>query len=269
MSETQGTDRPSVAGIYDCLLGGTANTAADRAVVDRLKVNIPEIAEAAWANRGFLQRAVTRMAGEWGIDQFLDLGAGLPTQRHTHEVVREQRPDGRVIYVDSDPRVIERGNALLAGTPGACAIHADVREPGRVLDDPATKALLDLSRPVGILMVAVTQFVPDEDDPWGLVRRYLDAVPSGSYLAISAPTGDLQSDRLTNFIRDSYARTSTPATARTFAAFSRFLEGLEIVPPYPGEEPKPVHVGLWGAEDPDVADDDGSRWFYAAVARKP
>lgn len=269
METARETDRPFVAGMYDYYLGGTANSAADREAVERIKMVLPEVAEAAWANRGFLQRAVTRMAGEWGIRQFIDLGAGLPTQRPTHEVVAEQRPDRRVLYVDIDPQVIERGNQMLADAAGATVIQADLRDLDRILDNPATRKLIDRTEPVGILMVAVTQFVPDCDDPWGLVRRYLDAVPSGSYLAISAPTGDLQADRITTLVQDVYATTPTPGIVRDLADFSRFLEGLEIVPPYPEAESQVVHVGLWGAEDPALADDDGSRWFYAAVARKP
>src|SRR6266508_5704514 len=109
MSETAAPDTPTAAGMYDYYLGGTANTPVDRAAAERIKELIPEAVDGAWANRGFLQRAVKRMACEWGIRQFIDIGAGLPTQRSTHEVVAEQRPDGRVVYVDNDPLVIARG----------------------------------------------------------------------------------------------------------------------------------------------------------------
>src|SRR5262249_7748221 len=104
-------EKPFVAGMYDYYLGGTANSAADRAPVEKIRAVLPEIADVAWANRGFLQRAVKRMATDWDVRQFIDIGAGLPTQRNTHDVVAEVRPDGRVVYVDSDPRVIERGQA--------------------------------------------------------------------------------------------------------------------------------------------------------------
>jgi len=269
VNEATAPERPFAAGIYDYLLGGTANSAADRETVRQMLEVLPEMRQSAWGNRGFLQRAVARMAGEWNINQFLDLGAGLPTQRHTHEVVGELRPDGRVLYVDIDPRVVERGSALLADVPGAAVLQADIRDTDRILTAPQTRELIDFDRPVGLLMVAVTHFVLDEDDPWGLVRRYLDAVPAGSYLAISAPTADKQSSRIRDTIRAAYARTPTPAVERDLTAFTRFLDGLEIVPPYPGAEPVVVHVGQWGAEDPEEADDDGSRWWYAAVARKP
>ena len=269
MSDAPVADRPNAGGVYDYLLGGSANTAADRSAADRALAVLPELGEAAWANRGFLQRAVVRMAEEWGVRQFLDLGAGLPTQRCTHEVVAERCPGGRVVYVDSDPVVVARADALLRDIPGATMLRADIRDAERVVDAPQTRELIDFDRPVGILLVAVTQFLPDEDDPWGLVRRYLAAVPSGSYVAISAPTGDMQSERLLETIRSTIARTTNPPIERSRVDFTRFFDGLEIVPPYPGAGPSVAHVGQWGADDPEVANDDGSRWFYAAVARKP
>jgi hypothetical protein len=269
MSDAQAPERPFVAGMYDYYLGGTANSAADRAAVERIKEVLPEIADAAWANRGFLQRAVRRMAADWGIRQFIDIGAGLPTQRNTHEVVADFVPDGRVVYVDSDPRVISRGVELLAGLKDTAVILADIRQPDVIFDHPQTRRLIDLTEPVGLLMVAVTQFVPDSDDPWGLVAHYLDTVASGSYLALAAPTADHQAERIVDTVLSVYATTPTPGTARTWAEVTRFFDRLEIVPPYEGADPKVTYAGEWGAEDPEAADDDGSRWFYAAVARKP
>ena len=269
MSDAPMADRPNAGGVYDYLLGGSMNTAADRSTADRALATLPELGEAAWANRGFLQRAVGRMAEEWGVRQFLDLGAGLPTQRCTHEVLAERWPDGRVVYVDLDPIVVERADALLRDVPGATMLRADIRDAERVLSAPQTRELIDFDQPVGILLVAVTQFLRDEDDPWGLVRRYLAPVPAGSSVAISAPTGDMQSERIVNAIRSMIARTTNPPIERSRADFTRFFDGLEIVSPYPGAAPSVVHVGQWGADDPEAADDDGSRWFYAALARKP
>jgi len=270
MTDAQAQRRPFVAGMYDCYLGGTANSEADRAAVDRIKAVLPEIGESAWANRGFLQRAVKRMASDWGIRQFIDLGAGLPTQRHTHEVLADVVAEGgRVVYVDNDPAVISRGEEILAGVTGTALVLADLREMEKILSHPGTRRLIDLREPVGLLFVAVTQFVPDEEDPWALVARYLDAVPSGSYLALSAPTGDNQSERIVEAVRKIYADTPTPGTVRSRAEVARFFDGLSIVPPYPGAPAAVDYVGLWGAEDPQAADDDSSRWFYAAVARKP
>jgi hypothetical protein len=269
MTDAQVPDPPFVAGMYDYYLGGTANSAADRAAVQRIREVLPEIGDAAWANRGFLQRAVKRMAGEWGIRQFLDIGAGLPTQRNTHEVVAGEIPDGRVVYVDKDPRVIARGQHLLAEVPGTTVFEADLRDVKAILDHPETRRLIDFSEPVGLLLVAVTQFIPNDDDPWGLVARYLDALAPGSYLALAAPTGDNQAGRITEAVLKVYAKTPTPAQERTRAEITRFFAGLQIVPPYDGAEAAVTYAGEWGAEDPLAADDDGSRWFYAAVGRKP
>jgi hypothetical protein len=269
MDEASAPERPFVAGMYDYYLGGTANSAVDREAVDQIRAVLPEIGESAWANRGFLQRAVKRMVAEWGIRQFIDIGAGLPTQRHTHEVVGEVIANGRVVYVDNDPRVIARGTELLEKVDGAAVILADIREPASILDHPETRRLIDFSQPVGLLMIAVTQFIPNGADPYGVVGQYLDAVPSGSYLALAAPTGDHQSERIVERVRQIYARTPTPGTARSRAEIERFFDGLAVVPPYEGAEPVVTFVGEWGAEDPGAADDDSSRWFYAAVARKP
>jgi hypothetical protein len=255
--------------MYDYYLGGTANTQADRDAVERIKQVIPEIGETAWANRGFLQRAVRRMANDWGVKQFIDIGAGLPTQRNTHEVVADAVPDGRVVYVDNDPQVIERGRRILGSNDSVAVVLADLRQPQDVLDSPETQRLIKFDEPVGLLMVAVTQFVLNEDDPWALIKQYLDAVASGSYLALSAPTNDRQADRIIGTVTNVYKTTTTPGTARSKAEIERFFDGLEIVPPYEGAGAVVAHVGVWDAEDPVAADDDGSRWFYAAVGRKP
>jgi SAM-dependent methyltransferase len=269
MSETQARDVPHAAGIYDYALGGTANTAADRAVVEHVKEFMPEVVYAAWANRGFLQRAVKRMAAEFGIRQFIDLGAGMPTQRNTHEVVADVRPDGRVVYVDHDPRVIARGREIIADAPGTALVEADIQAVEKVLDDPRTQNLIDFTEPVGLLAVAVIHFVPDTDDPWGFIARYLARLAPGSYLALSSITGDHQAPRITEGLVKATVASPTPAVPRSREEIERFFAGLEIVPPYEGADPAVTYVGLWGAEDPEAADDDGSRLAYAAVGRKP
>jgi hypothetical protein len=269
MTDPAAAARPTVAGMYDYYLGGTAHTPADRAAAERLVQVIPALPQGAWANRGFLQRAVKRMAAEWGIRQFIDIGAGLPTQRNTHDVVAEVTPDGRVIYVDIDPVVVRRGNELVADVPGAAVIEGDVRKVEAILGHPRTTDLIDFTAPVGLLMVAVIHFVPDPDDPWALVARYMDALSAGSYLALSHGSGDHSTDSQRRALAKIYANTPTPPTDRTRAQIERFFRGLEILPPYPGAAPRLDFAGVWGAEDPDLAMDDGVRGFYAAVARKP
>lgn len=275
MSDTErvppGVDasKPSPARMYDRYLGGSANFQADRDAVDRILEVVPEIRDAAWANRGFLQRAVRWMA-ERGIRQFIDIGAGLPTQRCTHEVAREIVPTAQVLYTDSDPGVIAHGQEILAGVPGTAAIQADFRRPGELLSHPQTRQVIDFATPAGLLIVAVTQFISDADDPWQLVARYVDALAAGSYLALSAPTADRMIARKVDRILDVYATTTIPLNIpRTRAEIGRFFTGLEIVPPYEGAGPALTSAGLWDCEDPEAAESDGSRSFYVAVARKP
>lgn len=259
--------RPTSAGMYDYALGGTANTVAERRAVEAAKRVLPELSEGIWANRGFVQRAVTRMAAEWGVRQFIDLGAGLPTQRSTHEVVAEIIPDSRVVYVDNDPGVVARGRTILADEPRATVIDADIVDVDAVLSHPDVQRLIDFSQPVGLIAAAVLHFVSDEQDPWRMIRRYVAAVPSGSYLALCALTSDRQAEGVIE--RTRRALMAVRFHLRTKAEMERFFDGLEIVPPYDGAAPVVMYVGLWGAEEPEEADDGGSRWFYAAVARKP
>jgi len=243
--------------MYDRYLGGTANFPADRDAVDRILELVPEIRDAAWANRGFLQRAVRWMAGR-GIGQFMDLGAGLPTQRCTHEAARDIRPDARVLYTDHDPGVVAHGHDILTGVAGTAVIQADFRRPWELLGHPEARRLIDFGEPAGLLIVAVTQFIPDADDPWRLVRRYADAMAPGSYLALSAPTADRMAAPKVSRILDVYATSTIPVnTPRTRAEIARFFAGLDIVPPYEGAEPEVTSVGLWGCEDPDAAESDG------------
>lgn len=264
------TERPTSAGIYDYLLGGDAHTAVDRAAAEKIITILPEIADGALANRGFLQRAVRTLTAECGITQFLDIGAGLPTQRNTHDVVLEAVPDGRVVYVDIDPVVVARAEKLLTDVPTATVIQSDIRQPGAILDHPETRRLIDFSQPVGLLMVAVLHFVPDDDDPWQLVKRYMEAVPSGSYLALShSAVASQVSDDTRRRGMQAYSAVPSQPTDRSRTEIERFFDGLEILPPYPGAEPAVTFIGLWGAEDPEQADSDGSRLGYAAVARKP
>lgn len=270
MSDPATADRPTSAGMYDFYLGGTAHSPADRAAAEKFTELMPDVPDGAWANRGFLQRAVARMAGQWGVRQFIDVGAGLPTQRNTHDVVAEVVPDGRVVYVDVDPVVVARGTEILAGTEGVVVIQGDVRQPEAILDHPETRRLIDFSAPVGLLLVAVLHFVSDEEDPWGLVTRYLDRFPPGSYLTLShAALAEQVSDEATQVGTKIYNATATPLNDRSRSEIERFFTGLQIVPPHVGAAPGIAYIGEWGADDPALADSEGSRLGYAAVARKP
>jgi hypothetical protein len=175
--------RPNVARLYDYLLGGVHNFAVDRELADWLDREVPGSRRAVWASRSFQQRAV-RYCAALGIDQYLEIGSGIPTEGQVHEIVRETVPDARVVYVDNDPIAVLHGRALLADDPGCAMLHADLRSPESVLDDPATRALLDLDRPVAVTMVSVLEVIPDSDDPGGLVRRLTGALTAGSHLVI-------------------------------------------------------------------------------------
>lgn len=257
--------KASPSGMYDYLLGGTTNTPADRRSVDTLLATLPEIRDGAEGNRGFLRRAVRHLA-ERGIDQFIDLGSGLPTQNNTDEVAHRINPKARVVFVDLDPLVLEHVNRLEGDT--VRAVRADIRRADEVLGDPAMD-LIDFTRPVALLLVAVLHFVTDEYDPFGIVRSYMDALPSGSYLALSHLNGEGQPEKSVRKIKEAWANTPTGIHFRTREVVEGFYDGLEILPPYPGSAPGIVNVGEWGAEDPALEDSDGSRWAVCAVARKP
>ncbi|HLI39791.1 MAG TPA: SAM-dependent methyltransferase [Streptosporangiaceae bacterium] len=259
---------PSPARLYDYYLGGTHNYQADRNAAERIRALVPELTTGAWANRGFHQRAARWIARQ-GIRQFIDIGSGLPTTGNTHQIVQGIHPRARVVYVDNDPVVHAHAAELLAGNPTATLIQADLRDPEAVLGNRELRELIDFTQPAGLLMTWVLHFVPDAADPWGLVRRYLDALAPGSYLALSHGTADQKPPLAVQTGLDVYAKSTQDIHFRSLEEVSRFFDGLEIVPPYPGADPAVVHAGLWDCEDPETADDDGSSWTYCAVARRP
>ncbi len=258
---------PTTARLYDFYLGGSANFAADRAMAQRMHELVPEVSEGAWANRGFHQRAALWMADR-GLRQFVDIGAGLPTQGNTHEVVLKVAPDARVVYVDIDPMVTAHAAALLTGGASTTFIQADLRDPGAVLGSPELRKLIDFAEPVGLLMTAVMHFVTDEDDPWGLVAGYMADLAPGSYLALSHLTRDSKPRKAVEGGSELYTRMPENVVLRSRADIARFFDGLEIEPPYEGAGPDLTFVGTWGAVDAAMADSDGSRWLYCAVARR-
>jgi hypothetical protein len=260
--------RPSPARLYDYYLGGTHNFEVDRQAAEQIRALMPELADAAWANRGFHGRAAVWMARQ-GIRQFIDIGSGLPTQNNTHQALRQVTRDARVVYVDVDPMVAAHAAGLLANDGSTALITADLRDPGSVLGDPELRRLLDLRQPVGVLMTAVLHFVADGSDPWRVVREYMTAVAPGSYLAVSHVTFDRLPPRITEQGQAVYAQASSDIYARTAEQVTRFFDGLELVPAQPDGEPAISYVGVWGAEDPEAADSDGQRAAYCGVARRP
>jgi|SRR5579875_42483 len=259
---------PSPARMYDYGLGGTHHYKADRDAAEKIRALLPEIEDVAWANRGFHQRAARWIAGQ-GIRQFIDIGSGLPTTGNTHQVVQKVYPDARVVYVDNDPVVHAHAAELLADSRTATLIQADLRDPEAILGNRELRDLIDVTEPAGLLMTFVIHFVPDNQDPWGLVRRYVDALAPGSYLALSHVTDEKVPPLAAQRVQEVYSRSTQPLRFRPKASITRFFDGLEIVPPYEGAEPAVAHVGAWGSEDPELADSEGSRWACCAVARRP
>ncbi len=178
--------KPNIARVYDAMLGGKDNFAADRAFVAAAVRMAPKAPLAAQANRAFLRRVVRFLAEEAGITQFLDLGSGLPTQGNVSEIAHEVSPEAHVVHVDNDPVVYTHSKALLADARTTDIIVGDVRKPAEILADPVVRSLLDFSRPVGLLFFAILHHVEDDAHPERLVAQFRDAVPSGSYLAISS-----------------------------------------------------------------------------------
>jgi hypothetical protein len=247
------------ARVYDYWLGGKDNFAADREAAEQMIAANPEVLPGVRANRAFLGRAVRYLAEEAGIHQFLDIGTGLPTVDNTHEVAQKIAPGARVVYVDNDPIVLAHARALLGGTleGGTAYVDADLRDTSRVLEGAART--LDLGRPVAVMLLMILQYIPDSDDPWGIVTRLLDAVPSGSYLVVSDTAADIDAEIVAEATRR-YNQRLGPLrqTRRTKAEFAEFFKGLELVDPGIAVLPE------WRTQ----AKPDHHIRAYAAVGRK-
>jgi len=260
---------PSPARLYDYYLGGRINFPADQEAAERIRGDLPEISDMAWANRGFHQRAAKWLAADRGISQFVDIGSGLPTQGNTHQVVREVAPHARVVYVDYDPLVRAYAGELLADRRLTTFVFADLREPGRVLGSRQLQSLIDFTEPVGLIMTGVMHFVADGSDPWELVRSYLRPLAAGSYLALSHATADGMPPQAVQRWEDMYTDAPVQLHLRDRASVRQFFSGLRLEPPYEDAPADVTYLGLWGCEDPGMADSDGSRWGYCGVARRP
>jgi SAM-dependent methyltransferase len=263
----RGSKPATSARIYDYFLGGTHNFPADRDAAKAMAQRFPLTAALARNNRAFVRRAV-RFLGAEGVEQFLDIGSGIPTEGNVHEVAAEVVPDARVIYVDLDPVAVSESLEILDGNDRATAIQGDLREPGRILERPTVRGLIDFDRPVGLLLNAVLHFVPDDDQAYGAVAHLLDALAPGSYLVVSHVSIDGQQvdqDDL-QFVRDTYERqTTTPFRPRTRAQVERFFAGLDIV------QPGVVWLPAWrpAPGDPvDFADDPQDSSALAGVGRR-
>ena len=251
------TDSPYPARVYDYLLGGKDNFAADREMAELSLRVMPEVRDSARANRRFLVRAV-RFLRDDGIRQFLDIGTGLPTSPSTHEVAQSGCPGARVACVDNDPVVVLRAGSLMAGNQAAMAVHADLRDVGHVLAE--TGKLLDFARPVGLLFVASLHNIPDGDDPAGIVARYLTALAPGSYLVISHVTDEFAPERM-HAVTAEYQRRGTTFIGRSKEAIRHMFNGRELV------DPGLVVMSRWRPDDSRPDYDPDRVWGYCGVAR--
>ncbi|WP_067484048.1 SAM-dependent methyltransferase [Actinomadura hibisca] len=218
---------------YNYWLDGKDNFEADRASAEVVASAFPTVRLAAQENRRFMRRAVTYLAGEAGIDQFLDIGTGLPSAGNVHEVAQSILPSARIVYVDNDPIVLVHARALLTSSAaGATAyLDADLRDPDRILADPALAATLDFDRPVVLMLVAIMHFMTDEDDPYGVFARLVGSLPSGSHVVMTHATGDyLTPEQYTENV-EANVRSGVPFRLRSREEFARFFDGLELLDP--------------------------------------
>jgi len=240
------TDRPSAARIYDYYLGGSHNFAVDREFARRAIELWPQLPEIMRENRSFLNRAVRYLVGQ-GITQFLDLGSGIPTVGNVHEVAQSENPHARVVYVDTDPVAVTLSRSLLAGVANTEVVEADLRDVDSVLSAVATRRLWDLSAPTAVLMIAVLHFVPNSDDPAGIVARYRSAMAPGSYLALSHATHEGEPGQAEPHMA-LYAQTGTPMTMRSRSEVEAIVDGFEPVSPgvvyFPQWRPDPESPAL-------------------------
>jgi hypothetical protein len=262
LSPEQQTDRPNIARVYDYLLGGSHNFAADRASAAEFLARWPDARETMIANRAFLGRAVRYLAGHASIQQFLDVGSGIPTMGNVHTIAQQAAPGARVVYVDMDEVAVLHSRAILAGNDAATAIQADLRSPRTILDNAELRGLLNLSQPIALLMVAILHFLPDSDAPATLVGHLRDALTPGSYVVISHGTTDGQPPHVADAMHH-YAQTTADFQPRSHAEVLQFFDGLDVV------DPGLVHVPQWRPDDPQDAEYPERIAAYGAAGRKP
>jgi hypothetical protein len=250
------------ARVYDYWLGGKDNFAADREAAEQVIAARPTILRDIRANRAFLNRAVRYLAAEAGIRQFLDIGTGIPTSPNVHEIVQRVAPQSRVVYADNDPIVLSHARALLASSPQGATdyVQADLRRPEEILRH--AQQTLDFTQPVAVVLVGIFHLISDDEDPYGITARLMDATVPGSYLVVSHPASDIHADLVAEGARRYNERVATKQTRRDYAEVARFVDGLDVV------APGLVQCQRW---QPDSGEDvdgyDVSCW--GVVARKP
>ncbi|MFW5417502.1 SAM-dependent methyltransferase [Nocardiopsis sp. CNT-189] len=260
---------PTVARTYDALLGGKDNFQADREAAAAFEELSPGIVRLSKDNRGFLSRGV-RYVAEQGVRQFIDLGSGLPTVENTHQVAQRATPDAAVVYVDIDPIVLAHGRAILVDSPQTTVITADLRDVDQVLSEPDTRRLIDFAEPVCIMLVSLLHCIRDEDDPFGLVRRYFERLPAGSALVYSHLCSD-DEDFARTFTKKCHDFGMDWGRVRSPEECSEVFDGLELVSPASDGSmpPIPVDCPTWRNGDVQpVPLPDKKLWEHSGVAFK-
>jgi O-methyltransferase involved in polyketide biosynthesis len=253
---------PNPARMWNYWLGGTDNFPADRAVGDRVIDALPTMPLVARGARRFLTDAVTLLATEYGVRQFIDIGSGLPAADNTHEVARRCAPGTRVVYIDRDPVVIGHGRTLLANDGSTEIVRADLRDTAAIV--AAAGRTLDFSQPVAVLLIAVLHFIPDADDPHEVVRRLMAELPAGSYLAIGHGASDIEPAAAAEITRRYNELSPMPVRFRSRAEIAPFFDHLEPV------GPGLVPLGQWGSGAGENADATATGLVgYVGIARKP
>jgi len=255
------TTVPHSARLWNYWLGGKDNFAVDREVADQILAMVPEMVTSARADREFLGRVVRYLAGVEGVRQFLDIGTGLPTAENTHEVAQQVAPASRIVYVDNDPLVLVHARALLTSHPDGVTdyIEADLREPDKILD--AASRTLDFEQPVAIMLLGTLNFIPDNDEAIALVNRLLERVPTGSFLAISHPTTEINGAVMQEALRLWNEGPAAKMVLRTRDEVAQFFSGLELL------DPGVVTCSHW-RPDPDADHISVEVAHYGGVARK-
>jgi len=252
---------PNAARAYDYLLGGFHNFAVDREFAACIERVFPWIRLGAHANRAFLGRAVRWLVGA-GIRQFLDIGSGIPTMGNVHEVAEEATSGVRVMYVDIDPVAVAHARAVVSEIPWVQVLRADLRRPQEIVNHPDVTGLLDFSEPVGVLLSAVLDFIPDADDPFGIVAQLKDAVVSGSYFVMSHGTHVPELAEAYAALEQMLRQTPTSLHLRSREQVARLFTGLDLV------EPGLVVISDWHP-DPNQGVTEPWPGFLGAVGRKP
>jgi hypothetical protein len=256
------TGRPHPARMYDYYLGGKDNYLVDRQAAGQVLAVAPEVADMARENRAFLGRAVRFLVGEAGIRQILDIGTGIPAAGNVHEIAQRAAAGTRVVYVDNDPIVHVHASALLTGTGATGIVLADLRDPAAILAHPQVREMIDFSQPVALLLIAILHFITDSEDPAGIVAAFRDALPAGSYLALSHGTADLHSKAAASAAAAVYDRASAPLVLRPRTRIGAFFDGFEQV------EPGLVQVPLWRPDTGRPLGDLSKIAIYGGVGRR-